>query len=259
MADLDILGYAPNGITGITVEQITAKLTGRNFPVSMLDIDSILDDALGQLNLYAPVTMFAVFETVADQQDYYIFDPDDTVTAGFAERATAIREVYWNPTTDFFDISVFSPGWTEFNQVLLLATSNFHQPSQLMILRAKISKWKDQFGNQGSDILGAIGEASSVLRLYPTPADTGIKVLVEYAAGTTLELVAAAQIDPLMEWVCHYAADALANKYASTAGISLLGFVDSTAAMRYWQNKAEKYKAEALEKQGGLHGEVLRS
>jgi len=234
-------------------------LTGRNFPVSMLDIASILDDALGQLNLYAPVTMFAVFETVADQQDYYIFDPEDTVTSGFAERATAIRQVFWNPTTDFFDISIFSPGWTEFNQVLLLATSNFHQPSQLMILRSKISKWKDQFGDQGSDIIGAIGEAGSVLRLYPTPTDTGTKVLVEYAAGTTLALVAASQVSALMEWVCHYAADALANKYDSTAGVTLLGFADSTTAMKYWQNKAENYKAEAQSKQGGLHGEVLRS
>jgi len=259
MADLDILGYAPNGLTGVTVEQITAKLNGRNFPVSMLDIDSILDDALGQLNLYSPITMFALFETVADQQDYYIFDPDDPITSGFAERATAIREVYWNPTTDFFDISVFSPGWTEFNQVLLLATSNFHQPSQMMILRAKILKWKDQFGDQGHDIIGAVGEPGSVLRLYPTPVDTGTKVLVEYSAGTTLELVAAAQISALMDWVCYYAADALANKYATTAGITLLGFADSTSAMRYWENKAKQYKADALERQGGLHGEVARS
>lgn len=259
MADLDIQGRSPSSLSRVTVETISAKLEGRNFPVSMLDIDNIIEEALIQLNLYSPVTKFAVFETQANLQDYFIFDPSDPITFGFAADATAIRAVCWNPSTDFFDISVFSPGWTEFNQVLTLATSNFNQPSQMSMLRTKIGKWKDQFGNQGSEIIGALGEPGSVLRLYPTPTDNGRKVLIEMSVGTTLEFIAKSQVPLLMDWVCYYAADALANKYASTAGITLLGFADSTAAMRYWQNKAESYKADAISKQGGIHGEVLRS
>ena len=259
MPDLEILGQSPSAITGITVEQVEAKLNGRNFPVSMLNVESVLEDALEQLNLYSPVTEFAIFETKADQQDYFIFDPDDPDLAGFAEDATAIREVFWTPTTDIFDINMFASGWTQFSQVLTLATSNFNQPSQMSMLRTKLAKWKDQFGNQGFELLGPVGEPGSILRLYPTPTEAGRKVLVEFSAGTTLELVATAQIPLLMEWACYYAADALANKYATTAGISLLGFADSTAAMRYWQNKAENYKGDAISKQGGIHGEVLRS
>lgn len=259
MADLEIQGSSPSSLSGVTSADIEAKLNGRNFPVSMLDIDNIMEDALVQLNLYSPVTKFAVFETKADQQDYFIFDPDDPITSGFAADATAIREVCWNPSTDIFDINMFSPGWSQISQVLTLAASNFNQPSQMSMLRTKLAKWKDQFGNQGSDVLGPVGEPGSKLRLYPTPSEDGNKVLVEFSAGTTLELVAKAQIPLLMDWVCYYAADALANKYATTAGVSLLGFADSTAAMRYWQNKAENYKADAISKQGGIHGEVLRS
>jgi hypothetical protein len=245
----------------VTVEEVIAKLTARNFPMKLIEtgFESILEDALAELNAYSPVTTFAAFDTVKDVQDYAIFDPDDPVLAGFAENATSIKEVYWNPAGDFTSLNIFSPGWFTLSQVLLFTGGYFHQPSQMMILRQKLGNWRAQFGEQGSEVIGPVGEPGSLLRLFPIPQEDGVKVVVEFGASMTLDLVGKTQIPNLMDWVCHYAANALANKYATTAGISLLGFADSTAAMKYWDGRAEWYHEHCMINQGGSHGEVARS
>lgn len=231
----------------VTVEQILNKLAARNFPIKLIEsgFSSIMEDALAELNSYSPITTFAVFETKDGVQDYAIFDPDDTDLVGFAQNATSINEVYWNPAGDFSSLDVFSPGW--------------FTTSQMTIIRQNLSSWNNQFGNHNFEIIGPVGEPGSVLRLSPLPNDNGIKVLVEFGASLELEQVAKVQISDLMDWVCYYAADALANKYATTAGIELLGFADSTAAMKYWMGRAQWYHDQAVNDQGGIHGQVLRT
>jgi hypothetical protein len=245
----------------VTVDTITKRLTSRNFPMRLIQagLQEILDTALEEMNNYSPITTYAIFDTVADQQDYKIFDPDDAVLAGFAANASFIKEVYWNPAGDFSSLNIFSPGWYTVNQVLLFTGGYFHQMSQMMILRQELNAWHDQFGSQGYEIIGPVGAAGSVLRLFPTPQDSSIKVVVEFGTPTTLELIADSQVGDLMDWVYYYAAEAIANKYATTAGIDLLGFADSTAAMKYWAGKAEGYNKSCMDNQSGPHGAVARS
>ena len=245
----------------VTVETITKRLTSRNFPMKLIEggLQEILDTALEEMNNYSPITTYAVFDTVSDQQDYKIFDTEDPTLAGFAANASYITEVYWNPAGDFTSLNIFSPGWFTLSQVLLFTGGYFHQMSQMMILRQKLSAWHEQFGSQGYEIIGPVGAKDSVLRLYPIPQESGIKVVVEFGAPTSLDLIVDSQLGDLMDWIYHYAAEALANKYATTAGIELLGFADSTAAMKYWAGRAEWYFGHCMDNQSGPHGAVARS
>jgi hypothetical protein len=245
----------------ITIEEVRTELIGRGFPLSLVEdgFSSIIERSLDDFNTYSPITTYATFDTVKDQQDYYIFDPDNVTLAGFAQNASNIMNVYWNPAGDFTSLNIFSPGWYTMSQVLLFTGGYFHQMSQMMILRQKLSAWHSQFGSQGSEIIGAIGEPGSVLRLYPIPEESGIKVVVEFGDSMTLALLGRTQKGDFMDWVCHYVAEALANIYSTTAGIELLGFADSTAAMKYWQGKAEWYHEHCMTLQGGIHGEADRT
>ncbi len=244
----------------VTVADIQAKLAAKNFSVSMLetDFDSLVADALADLDRYSPVTAIAAFDTVTNQQDYAIFDPDNETLGGFAANAVLIKEVYWSPGNEWISMNIFSPGWIALSDVLMFASSYLHQPSQMTLVRQKLTEWKKQFGDQGWEVIGEIGEPESLLRLFPVPAQDDTKVFVEFSARNSLLSLATKQLPNLMEWVYYHAADALANKYATTAGIQLLGFADSTQAMRYWQGRAEFYYRNAVEHQGGLHGDVTR-
>lgn len=244
-----------------TYQNIVDKLTSRNFPMKLIEsgLPEIIDTALEDMSNYSPITQYAVFDTVADQQDYKIFDTTDPVLAGFAADASNINNVYWNPAGDFTSLNIFSPGWYTMSQVLLFTGGYFHQMSQMMILRQKLSAWQTQFGNQGYEVIGPVGDPDSVLRLYPTPQSSAIKVVVEYGIPTTLALLVPSQFADFVDWVYHYAAEALANKYATTAGIELLGFADSTAAMKYWNEKAQWYFQHCMDNQAGIHGEAART
>lgn len=261
MANFEIPAQAPSESPGLIIDAITKKLTGRNFPMKLIStgLDSIIEDALAKLNAYAPVTTFAAFDTKAGVQNYSIFDPAEPDLAGFAADAVSIKEVYWNPSGDFTDMDVFSPSWFTMSHVLMFAGGSFHRASDMIVLRQKLNSWNTNFGTQGFDVVGPMGEPGSVLRLFPTPPASGIKVIVEFMAALKLDYIGTTQLPNLMDWVSHYAAEALANKYAATAGIELLGFADSTSAMKYWEGKAKWFYDQALISQGGSHGEVART
>jgi len=244
---------------GLTIATIKQELERRKFP-KILDEDDyqgIIDGCLREMNRYNPVRKIVSFTTVSDQQDYPIFDPEDTVTAGICASAQQIIEVYWNPGGDWSSLNIYSPGWQMLSQVILYTGSYFNQPSQMMVLRQKLDNWKKQFGSQGFDILGNIGDPTSVLRLYPVPKTNEAKVLVDFRSKNTLTDITSAYEDLFMQWAEHYTADTLANLYATTAGIDLLNFSDSTAAMKYWQGKADRYREKALDTQGGMQQGVV--
>lgn len=233
-----------------TVEAIKTELESRGFPIPLIEdgFSSIIDRASARFNDYSSVITYGSFLTVQDQQDYKIFDPEDSTLQGFARNATDIKNVYWNPVGDFTDLDMFSPGWSTVTQI-----------SQIMIIRQKLGQWLDQYGNQGSEVIGIVGEPASVLRLYPTPQSSGTKVIVEFENSLPLIFLGRTQMRDLMDWVCYYVADSLANIYSTTAGIELLGFTDSTAAMKYWQGKAEWYYSHCMTSQAGIHGEADRT
>ena len=91
------------------------------------------------------------------------------------------------------------------------------------------------------------------------PQQVGAQVVVEFTTGVTLSDVNDSINDWFFQWAEYYTADALANMYATTAGVNLLNFADSKAAMQYWQGKAERYYARAIAIQEGIGSCVLRS
>ena len=255
--------------TDTTVEEDTLisgirnELVARNWPCVLTLSDftnGIVPASLRAMNRYYPIDAFATFETVEDIQDYFIFDPDNPDTGGFAETALKVKNVYWNPGGDWSSLNLFSPGWQMLSQNVIFTGSYFHNPSLMVALRQKLDSWSKQFGSVGFDILGPIGAASSVLRIYPVPRESGSTIGVEFVKGWELADINDAALYYFMQWVEMYSAEALSNKYATTAGIDLFGFKDSAEAMKYWRERYTDLKNMAINTQsGGGHGAVGRS
>jgi hypothetical protein len=184
-----------------------------------------------------------------------------TGTKGVCSTALSIEDVYWNPGGDFTSLNIFSPGWQMLANVQLYSGSYFNQPSQMMIVSQKLTAWKQQFGSQGFELFGPTGDPGSFLRLYPSPLEDGDLVIVRFQDKNHLPTIGPGdnRFDNLMMWAKHYTAKALANYYAGTAGVQILGFTDSSKALQYWASEALRYEQEALIQMAGLHGEADRN
>lgn len=250
-------------IEDATISDIKTELEARGFSCSLSlsnYTSGIIPAALRKLGEYYPITAFATFLTAADMQEYKIFDKSDPQTGGFAVDANKIQSVLWNPGGDWTSLNLFSPGWQMLSQQIIFTGSYFHQPSLMISLRQKLDYWNTQFGSQGFDIIGAVGSADSLLKLYPTPTEADTVVGVAFTKRWALADINDAAMPYFMEWVEYYAADTLANKYAKTAGIELFEFSDSAEAVKHWRGKADKYYATAINNQGGTSkGIVARS
>jgi hypothetical protein len=238
--------------SGVTAAEVKIELERRRFPSILTDDDytGIIDAALRELTRYSPITSFVSFTTVADTQDYYVFDPDDATTVGICAGAMNIKDVIWSPGGDWSSLML--------DATVILTGSSFHQPSQMLILRQKLDAWRQQFGSQGWDVIGVCGAASAYLRLFPIPSDA-TTVVVEITTAVGLSNINSAIADWFYQWVEFYVADALANLYATTAGVDLLGFADSKDAMRYWESKSKRYYERVINIQAGVGGSIMRS
>ena len=244
----------------ITLSTVKQELERRKFPSILTsdDYTGISDGACRELTRYTPISKWVTFTTVLDVADYYIFDPDNATTLGIAAGARKVNDVVWSPGGDWSSLNIYSPGWTMLAQMIIFTGSFFHQPSQMMLLRQKLGAWKDQFGSQGFDLIGPVGATTSVLRLFPVPQSEA-KVLIELSMPVTLADVNDAMGDYFYFWLEYYAADTLANLYATTAGVDLLNFADSTAAMKYWESKAKRYYERAITYCADIGGIAARS
>jgi len=256
-----------------TPDQILQELLRRKYPCGVLDSDDftgILQAAVREFNAASPLVAFAFFTSVGNQQDYYIFDPADTTTQiedpdnvgqflALCAGAISVRDVYWNPGGDWSSLNLFSPGWQMLSQMIVFTGSYFHQPSSLTVLRQKLDHWKTQFGSQGFEVIGEPGTAGAYLRIYPVPLESGSRVLVEYTKAHTVSDIDASYERHLMQWVEVYAAEALANYYAGTSGVELLGFKTSDDALKYWSGRADALRKRAEGIQLGPQGHVARS
>jgi len=231
-------------ITGIA--DVKTELERRKFPkiLTLDDYNGIVDATLREWTRYAPIHKFVSFETKAEVNDYYIFDPNDATTAGICAGATGILDVIWSPGCNLNIDSL---------------SSFFHQPSQMLIFRQKLDAWKQQFGPQGWDLVGVCGATTSFLRIFPAPQQDDAQVMIEMTTKLQLSDINVALSDWFYQWVEYYTADTLANLYATTAGVDLLNFADSKDAMAYWDRKAQRYYRRALDTQAGLGGLVARS
>lgn len=244
-----------------TLDALILELQRRKFPqvLTQDDYQGVVTAALRDLQRYMPVTSYGRFTTVRGQTDYNIFDPLDPITLGFAAEAVEVRAVMWNPGEVGITADLFSAGWLLSDQGLLDLSANFSQPSNLMLFRQQVDAWKRQFGGQGYEIIGDMGDPAAVLRIAPVPQQDGTVVVVEITSPSLLSNVNSQKYQWLMQWVEYRTAEAITNEYATTAGIELLGFSDSKEAMKYWERRMDRLEQKALDAQAGLHGEVGRS
>ena len=239
----------------LTVSVLKARWESLNFPCVLSDEQwaEIVDEAMLKLQDYFPVNGIAVFQTVADVQNYKVFDPDDPVLQGLLQNALSIDNVYWSPGGDWSSLNLFSPGWQLLSSVMTFTGSYFHQPSQMIILRQKIDAWRKQFGAQGFQILGMFGEPDAELQIFPIPLESGTNVVVEYSRKYVLEDIGQKAYRYLKQWIDYYSATAAANFYYQTAGIVVLDFADSKATAAYWERKAKEFLKIAEDVQGGMN------
>lgn len=256
----------------LTISQIQSHLERRKFPCVLGEDDyaAIIDAALLEFDRHTPLVVFAAFLTREHQEDYFIFDAADPVTQipdpdntgqflALCADALNVREVYWNPGGDWSSLNIFSPGWQMLSQVILFTGSYFHQPSQMMTLRQKLDSWKTQFGSQGFEVFGEPGDPTAFLRIYPEPQQSDGNVVVEFSRGHTLATIGRAYERYFYQWIEYLVCEAIANYYSQTAGVQLLGFSDSKAAMQYWERQRDRKYEKVLAIQAGIHGQVERS
>lgn len=256
-----------------TLQQIQLELNRRKFPCGILDDDDmqgVIDAALREFDRTEPLAVFASFNSVIDQQDYFVFSATDPVTQipdpnnvgqflALCANALYVKDVYWNPGGDWSSLNLFSPGWQMLSQMVLFTGSYFHQPSQLVILRQKLDTWKRQFGDQGFEVFGEPGDPSAFLRVYPLPKEAGAKIIVEFHKGHDLTTIGRSYERWFQMWIEVYYAEALANYYSQTSGVELLGFKTPADALKYWTDKHDKLRKRAEDTTHGPHGEVERS
>jgi hypothetical protein len=252
-----------------TVAQIQASCEKRGVP-QILDNDQwceIVDSAIREFDDLAPLKKYVKFLTVMDQQDYYIFDPSDVNThislgdnnfQALIPDALEITDVFWNPGGDWSSLNIFSPGWQLLGQMIIFQGSYFHQPALMEGLRFKLDAWKRQFGDQGFEVWGDLGDPKAFLRLYPVPREQGDTVVVEYTTGHTLDILYPNHKRAFMYAVEHYAYETIANTYAQTAGASVLGFKDPETATAYFSKKADSKKAYFDRLVAGIGGNATR-
>lgn len=245
----------------VTIADVKTELERRKFPkiLTLDDYTGIVDATLRELSRYSPITKWVMFTAALQVTDYYVFDPDDPVTAGICVGALDIKDVIWSPGGDWSSLNIYSPGWIMLAQMVIFTGSFFHQPSQMMLLRQKLDAWKQQFGSQGWDLVGICGSPGAFIRIFPVPQQNGAQVVVEMTAKVQITDINDAIADWFYQWAEYYTADALANLYATTAGVDLLNFADSTAAMKYWENKAKRYYTRNINIQAGVGGLAQRS
>lgn len=249
---------------------IQLELTRRQFPEGIITTDAfqgVIDASMREMQRAEPLLGFASFSTVEQVTDYYVFSPTDPTTrvpdgqGGFnalCQNALSVDDVYWNPGGDWSSLNLFSPGWQMLSQMVLFTGSYFHQPSQITILRQKLDTWKRQFGDQGFEVIGEVGDPSAFIRIYPIPEEAGATVFVQFAASYTVMQIGAAWSKNFMMFVEFHYAEALANYYSQTSGVDILGFNNSQDALKYWTGKA-KDKWERIQAViFGPHGEVAR-
>jgi hypothetical protein len=245
----------------LTVAAIKTQWERKGFSCVLSDEawQAIVDEAMMQLQAMSPIRAVASFNTVADEQDYFIYDTEDATTGGIAANALKIEDVLWNPGGDWSSLNLFSPGWQLLSHVVLFAGGYFHQPSQMVALRQKLNDWKRQFGSQGFSEYGMPGDPEAFIQLYPVPQEAGTKVLVVFTKKYVLADVTEQVYRYFRQWVDYYAAEALAAFYSQTAGVEFIGFTDSREPAKHWRAKAEMYLKQAHDTQAGISGQVERT
>ena len=265
---------------------------------SASDFSEVVSTALRDVDRYCATTTVARFSTLTEIQDYYIFNPDDvappvgypipseevstdegtkyvvpppitepdgsfityTGTGGICKNAMKINKVQWLPGGDFSSLNVFSPGWQLLSQTILYSGSYFQMPSMMQMLNQKLNAFTTQFGEQGWDLFGPVGDPTSFLRIYPLPLESESPVVVTFEQGATLDTINSKPIFTLfMLWLEYRVCESIASLFSQSAGTQLLSLTDSTAAMKFWQARMEKKNREAIERTGGLQGQCARS
>jgi len=241
-------------------------LERRKYPCGILsaeDFAEVVNAALREFDKSQPLVAFASFRTQNLVQDYAIFDPDGPLALApdtpLCANALTVKNVYWNPGGDWSSLNIFSPGWYLISSLLLFSGSYLHNPSQMMMFRQKLNNWQTQFGSQGWNVYGEVGSPSAFLRLFPLPQTDDATVVIEFSKSFGLADIGPANEQFFQAWVEYYYCEAMANYYSQTAGVDLLGFTDSTSALKYWEAKTKTKFDRIVQTQLGPQGAVERS
>lgn len=247
---------------GVVNSDIVTALANKAYPRLLTNdaglIQGVIDDALNEMVNYTELTAFSVFPGVNGVQDYYIFDttkPEGVVGPG----ALGVTNVWWNPAGDFSSPDIFSPGFQLFTTILIFGQNTFDRPTDMTVLRQKLTAWEKQFGSQGFTLYGQPGDPGAFIRVAPVARTDDSTIIVEWTGTYTLSAITSLSLGwgrKLLQWIEVYACRALMNKYAETAGVNLAGMTDSAATLRHWTaQEAAKFKL-ALDTQGGIYAGI---
>lgn len=243
----------------LTVENIKEMRERSGFPclLEIEDWEAIVDQALLTMQSYFPVSAYAVIDSVADQSDYYIFDPLN-VDEGKCLDALSVQGVWFSPSANLDIEDSTSPLWQFAHLITVHGGTYFNNPSQTAVYMQKMNAWMEAFGIS-YEVVGMVGSPDAFVRISPTPSRDGAPIIVKYGKSYTLADVQQGQYRYLTCWIDVFAAKRFASYYSETAGLDLVGFGDSHRALNYWLNEANLYEAKAMRICAGPWGAAERS
>ena len=168
--------------------------------ISDNDLDILVSHCLTTLNTYRPQIRSTLITTVTGTQDY-----------SWPTDATSIKCVLWSPTVNE---STWWPLWMELAERFSYS-SDFNNPSLMMIYRSNIQEFEKQFGGNWSIVYSSAGVRK--IRLFPPP-DSVVSVPVIYSANFTEATFNDNDYDLLFEGVLAYARETVAYNSNKRSG-----------------------------------------
>lgn len=168
--------------------------------ISDNDLDVLISHTFSVMNAYRPQVRSSLITTVAYQEDY-----------NWPTDATAINCVLWSPTVNE---STWWPLWQELEERFSYS-SDFNNPSIMMILRSNMHEFDKAFGGHWDVIFNSAGVRK--VRLFPMPTSV-CSVPVIYSANFTEATFNDNDYDLFFEGVLSYARETVAYNIQKRAG-----------------------------------------
>lgn len=235
----------------LTNADIRNKLRGQGFPDSTDLPDASYDEAIGEAERRVqwdyPLETYGLFQTVAQQQVYDLFNPvlDNNTQQGVFANGLRALEMVASPgsddaSTDLFGITPFLQGM---NIIPGEITSfSFNTPTDFWIWDANWAQFVKRFSFQGFEHVES--RPGSPVRIFPVPHSC-YRVFTRYTRARTLTEVRDENEQAFFLFCKAEVAKMAARKYRAAAGITVGPYKDDGKTALYWGQEADKLDMQA--------------
>lgn len=225
--------------------------------------DSEIEEAIAhvqrEIKWRYPLVTYGLFNTVAFQQVYDLFNPvsDPTTAQGVFPDGIWVLEMVWSPAGAGQSLDVF--GIAPFLQGLSIApgeitTYSFQTPTDFWMWDLNWNSFVKRFGML--DFRHVTNKPGSPVELYPLPRDTNA-VFVRYQKYRDATQISTENDSWYLELIEGQVCRTIANKLSMSAGMQQGKVKDDGSRVRYWNAKADRHYADGWAKWDAQNYQVI--